>query len=254
MNRLPLLLLLPLLLTACPPPPIPCPPNCPPPASATPTNPPTAPTPRPTATPSPTVRPTAVPPVQVQQLTRGRAVVEVDLRGFVARPDLDKYAAATLLWEASPIWPKKPSSPALELQIAGIGPELCAGPGRCGKTSLGLVVRWSANLSAYKQDPDPCGIGINAGARLPIGNDPLFDLVVEWSPGLVKVTTPTGASWSASVAVSGPGFGVFVPGVPNPRTGIGWERSDWILQEHGGSAYLLEWNGDLAVPSVAPCQ
>ena len=185
----------------------------------------------------------AGPATGTAQITRGRAVVRIDLTRFTPAPPLDKYAAATLLWEQPPPWPQKPNTPALELQIAGLGPEQCDVPGgRCPGNSLGLVVRWSASIAAY--DPNrptqaPCGEGINARNWLPIGPSKVFDVLVEWGPGFVRATTPTGASWQAKVGAAAPGFGLFYAGVPGSK-GIGWERPAWTLQPYGGAAALVD--------------
>ena len=268
MNRLPLLLLLPLLLTACPPPPIPCPPNCPPPATSTPTNPPTLPTPRPTATPSPTVRPTAVPPVQVQQLTRGRAVFELDLAGFavptpVPNPkagqpgepneiQLDSFAAVTAAWvDPGPPVPgpnRYPRTPAFQLGLRGTDSRPCLVKPCGGK--MALEVRFSSNITYDRTQSDEsamCGAGTRPAQWLPLGPGPRVRITEEWGPGFFRVSTPV-ASWQTNQGAQGPGFGWWVEGIP-PK-GLGWSYSpDWVFQSHGGSAQLLEW---VAVGDVQP--
>ena len=253
MNRLPLLLLIPLLLTACPPPPIPCPPNCPPPATATPTNPPTWPTPRPTATPSPTVRPTAVPPVQVQQLTRGRALVRLDLRGFVPTPGQDYFVLSSLMWSGT-----DKHAPALELSVRGTEAAPClALP--CGPSRLGLVARFSGDIAndgklagEGKPESSFCGEGVKYSARLPIGPSPLVDVLLEWDPSGVLVTTPTNAFRWLKQGSPRVGFGAFFVPVPSPPKGIGWGYGPALVL---GRASLLSWEavGSDPQPPLGAC-
>lgn len=207
--------------------------------------PPPTPTMVPVATPTPKATPAPF------QAARGRAMVHMDLRRFAAAPpdaagnQLDKYAGATLLWEVPPRPPAKPRTPAMELQIAGVGPELCENT-PCGRTALGLVVRWSMNVENLQAQ---CGEGINAGRRLPIGPHPVFDVLVEWQDGLVRASTlrtdgSVLASWSSRFGIARPGLGLFFEGVPNDGQGIGWERYPWVLQAYGGAVTLTEWTGE----------
>lgn len=205
-----------------------------------------------TATARPTIAPTVSPtPANVQPFlaASGRAVVRFDLSHFIPAPmaadgtQLDTYAGGYLLQAPASA---HPTTSAMELQIGGVGPALCLSA-PCGPTALGLVVRWSSDI-AYDGTPGlpesrMCGEGINKGRRLPIGPGPIVDVVVEWGPGFVRVTTPTGASWTAHQGAAAPGFGVFVAGLANPPKGIGWARAPWTLQDHGGSAQLMDWSG-----------
>lgn len=221
-------------------------------------------TPRPEPTPSRTPGPSTRTPaptgtrtpgpgtVEPFPVTQGRMVVRVDLRDFVPVFRLDYYVVGTLLWEPPPAH-GRPHSPALELSVRGIGPELCRGPGRCPDGSLGLVARWSSNLAAYREgESDPCGEGINSAFRLPIGTEPVFDVAVDWAPGLVRVTGPTGKSWSARVGVDGPGFGLWTPGIPERP--IGWAYlQDWTIAAHGGAAVLREWTATGEQGAIEAC-
>lgn len=197
------------------------------------------PTPRPTATPAPV--PTAVPPVLPYQSTSGRAVVRLDLTRFRPAPPLDYYAIGTLLWLPAT---RSPTTPALELSVRGLSAELCQ-RSPCGASSLGIVARWSANIAHDGNEPDEhrhCGAGVGFSRRLPVGPGPLVDIVVEWGPGFVRVSAG-GSSWTSTQGAAGPGFGVVAIGVPNPPRGIGWSRSPWELQAHGGRARLVDWSG-----------
>jgi len=226
-----------LLLAACTHP-IPCPPFCAPPpttptpASATPTA-----TPAPTApssTPTPRAEPSP-PPVEVRQLTSGRAVVQLDLRGFVPPAGQDYFALATLLWRA-----EDKHAPALELSVRGTEAAPClALP--CGPSRLGLVARFSGDIASDHAQPDErlmCGEGIKYSARLPIGSNPLVDVALEWSPSGVLVTTPTGASRLLKQGSPRVGFGAFFAPVPSPPKGIGWAYGPALVS---GRASLLSW-------------
>lgn len=233
MKRLILALLIP-LLSACIPTPQPCQAPCP---ESSPTPRPSPATPIPTA--SPTAQPTAVPPVQVQQLTRGRALVRLDLRGFVPPPNQDYFVLATLMWSGT-----DKHAPALELSVRGTEAEPClAFP--CGASKLGLVARFSGDVAndgklagEGKPESSFCGEGIKYSARLPIGPSPLVDVLVEWDPSGVLVTTPTNAFRWLKQGSPRVGFGAFFVPVPSPPKGIGWGYGPALVL---GRASLLSW-------------
>lgn len=204
-----------------------------------------------TATPTPVFQGTPMP--VPEKATEGKAVMRFDLTGFNPSPPLDYYAAAYLLWEEL-LACKKPEKPALELSIRGLSQEPCL-KSPCGPDALGIVARYSANIKydgTGIPEHDMCGEGINYSRRLPIGSSPIFDVVVSWGPGFVRVEGPTGASWTAAQGADSPGFGVFVEGIVCPPRGIGWAREPWSLQTHGGNASLKAWQA-LAQGAVGAC-
>lgn len=247
MKRLLLALLLP-LLSACIPTPQPCQAPCP---DSSPTPRPSPPTPIPTA--SPTAQPTTVPPVQVQQLTRGKAVFELDLTGFIPAADLDSYAFATLAWLPPGSGPDRyPSTPAFQLGLRGTDPRPCLVKPCAGKVAL--EVRYSANVRYDRTLTDEkamCGAGTRPPQWIPLGPGPKVRVTLEWGPGFVRASTPAG-SWQTDQGAAGPGFGWWTPGIP-PK-GLGWAyKDDWTLQAHGGSAQLLGWEAVGEQPPLGAC-
>src|SRR6185436_21046202 len=77
------------------------------------------PEPAPKATPAPTLppKPSPTPKPMPRKLTNGVAVFEVDLSGFATAPGSDTDVLLTMLWEPAPGWPKRPTSPALQLGL-----------------------------------------------------------------------------------------------------------------------------------------
>jgi len=239
------------LLSACIPTPQPCN-NLPCPESS-PTPRPSPPEPIPTA--SPTAQPTVVPPVQVQQLTRGKAVFELDLTGFIPAADLDSYAFATLAWLPPGSGPDRyPSTPAFQLGLRGTDPRPCLAKPCAGRVAL--EVRFSSNIAHDRTLADEslmCGAGTRPAQWLPLGPGPKIRVTAEWGPGFFRASTPV-ASWQTSQGADGPGFGWWVPGIP-PK-GLGWSYEDaWTLQAHGGSARLLSWEptGSDPQPPLGSC-
>ena len=274
MNRLPFLFLLPLLLTACPPPPIPCPPNCPPPATATPTNPPTLPTPRATATPPPAAA-TATPtqePADEGQLTRGWEEYEIDLTGFVVptpkrnpkagQPNepneiqLDSFAAVTAAWVApGPPVPgpnRYPKTPAFQLGLRGTDARPCLAKPCAGR--MALEVRFSSNIAYDRTLTDEsrmCGAGTRPSAWLPLGPGPKIRVTAEWGPGFFRVSTPV-ASWQTNQGADGPGFGWWIEGIP--LKGLGWSyEQDWTLKAHGGTTRRINRKAVGVQPPLGAC-
>ena len=197
--------------------------------------------PAPQETPTASIPTPIPPPVEVRQLTSGKAVFHVDLSGFtIPAPgplgQLDYFAFSTLLWDANDL-----HAPALELSIRGTENKLCERM-PCGVSALGLVVRFSGDIKHDGKEPDEkkhCGSGLNYSKRLAIGTDRAFDVSVSWSPEGIEVETPESRAWLSKGAPR-VGFGkVYFP-LPSDR-GIGWSRSPWLLQLNGGSATLLSW-------------
>jgi len=148
------------------------------------------PTPASTELPAPTERPTQKPtpeppPVELQQLTSGKAVVQIDLTNFELPPpgpngQLDYFAASTFMWDEN-----DRTAPALELSVRGTVNVLCLRmPCESAKNKpqpLGIVARFSGDIKHDGQEPDEhrhCGSGIAYSRRLAIGPDRLFSVLV----------------------------------------------------------------------------
>lgn len=259
------------LLSACIPTPQPCQAPCP---ESSPTPRPSPSTPIPTA--SPTAQPTAVPPLQVQQLTRGRAGWRFDLSGFTPRPRtgpageplppaklLDYYAGVTACWDPSDL-----HAPCIELSIRGYDPEPCLAQPCASRTEgadrrpigphpLGLVLRESGDVlhdGTGIPEHDMCGEGILYPYRLPLGKGPLVDVELAWTPDGWRVSTPV-ASRTLSKGAPRVGLGWWAPGVGLSPKGVGWAREPWTFQSGGGIVQLLSWapTGSDPQPPLGSC-
>jgi len=183
----------------------------------------------------------------VRQLTSGRAVVRLDLRGFAPPAGQDYFALATLMWD-----PADKHAPALELSVRGTeGAPCLALP--CGASRLGLVARFSGDIAADHLQADErlmCGEGIKYSARLPIGSNPLVDVAVEWDASGVLVTTPTGAFRRLKQGTLRVGFGAFFVPAPAPPRGIGWAYGPALVSAR---AALLIWEAVGEQPELGAC-
>jgi len=115
-------------------------------------------------------------------------------------------------------------------------------------------VRYSANLrldGTLTDERRMCGEGTRPPQWIPLGPGPTVDVLVQWRPGAVTVSTPAGR-WTATQGARGPGFGWWTEGIP--KGGIGWTYRDaWTLQAHGGAAQLVSWQAEGDQPPMQVC-